>query len=704
MLYLGKEPIGKTFVQLSGGGTVTEPDLQEKSITPSTVQQTVVPDPGKDGLSKVTVGAVTASIDRDIQSGNIKKGVDILGVSGEYEGEPIKLDSKTVSPTLDQQVVRPGSGFDGLSDVTVEAMPSGVLGVPTIGVDNFGVITAQASIPKAGYLSSTETKSATQNLSTKGAATITPGTTDKTIASRVFLTGVQTIKGDANLVPEKIKAGESIFGVPGSYAGDGGLDTSDATLSSSSQMLAGVTAYSNGQKYTGDIPSKTSADIKVNLGTVTIPAGHYGNDANISVGTATQATPSIDVDGNGLITSKSVQSSGYVVAGTKSATRQLDTRAGETVTSNQTLATTGKYMTGDIVVNVPSTGIDTSDGTATEYEIAEGKIAYVAGQRIEGKLSDGSNRIPRVDISGVSWGSGSSVFLYTSAVDGRYFPVGKPVSVYMEKRDLGDAKPEEVAAGKYFTSSEGFKIQGTRSVGSGEMPTGTLASPTISTITGVVTASVLQSGYMEAGTSRTLQLPVKDAETFTPGTTNQTILLGKYLIGTQTIKGDPNLVPGNIRPGISIFGVPGEMEYATFGTPTVNVATGVVKFKVATGGYIQEGFETNFELPTRGPSIITPTESPQTIQYGQYLTGVQTIAAIPTTYVGSGVSRKPAAQITPKESVQTIAANQYLTGVQTIAAIPSDYIGSAVKLQTYYTGTTEPASSLGIDGDIYLMA
>lgn len=52
------------------------------------------------------------------------------------------------------------------------------------------------------------------------------------------------------------------------------------------------------------------------------------------------------------------------------------------------------------------------------------------------------------------------------------------------------------------------------------------------------------------------------AQTITPTTTDQTIASGKYLSGTQTIKGDSNLLASNIKKDITIFGVTGSYEGA----------------------------------------------------------------------------------------------------------------------------------------------
>lgn len=62
------------------------PTLQDKTVTPTTSQQIITADEGKDGLGTVTVAAVTAAIDENITAGNIKSGVTILGVEGTYDG------------------------------------------------------------------------------------------------------------------------------------------------------------------------------------------------------------------------------------------------------------------------------------------------------------------------------------------------------------------------------------------------------------------------------------------------------------------------------------------------------------------------------------------------------------------------------------------------------------------------------------------
>ena len=138
----------------------------------------------------------------------------------------------------------------------------------------------------------------------------------------------------------------------------------------------------------GTIPTKTSSDLTASGKTITVPAGYYASNASKSVSTATQATPSITVDSNGLITASATQNSGYVSAGTKSATVQLTTKAATTITpgtSSKTAVAKNVYTTGAITVagdsNLKAANIKSGvsifgvSGTAGRGEIKRGTIS-----------------------------------------------------------------------------------------------------------------------------------------------------------------------------------------------------------------------------------------------------------------------------------------------------------------------------------------
>lgn len=174
------------------------------------------------------------------------------------------LQTKTVTPSTSAQTVKPDSGYDGLAQVTVNAMPTATQATPSITVSSAGLITAKTT-QTAGYVAA-GTKSATKQLTVQAAQTITPGTANKTIASGRYLTGTQTIKGDANLVADNIKSGVSIFGVAGSYEGSGGGGSASietCTVAVESVTIVNYTGVENGQIVPKYVYNSIARDISI---------------------------------------------------------------------------------------------------------------------------------------------------------------------------------------------------------------------------------------------------------------------------------------------------------------------------------------------------------------------------------------------------------------------------------------------------------
>ena len=90
-----------------------------------------------------------------------------------------------------------------------------------------------------------------------------------------------------------------------------------------------------------------------------------------------------------------------------------------------------------------------------------------------------------------------------------------------------------------------------------------LAKPSINVgADGLITASYTQwGGYVQSGTQETRrQLPTQDTMTVTPGKSGQVaVKAGKYTTGDVYVAGDSDLIPNNIKSGVSIFGVAGTM-------------------------------------------------------------------------------------------------------------------------------------------------
>ena len=116
--------------------------------------------------------------------------------------------------------------------------------VPTISVSSGGLITASAK--QSGGIIAAGSESATQQLPTQGAATITPGTTEQiAVPTQTYTTGAVKVAGDANLKAENIAEGVSIFGVQGAHSGQ---EFATCTVTNQSDGALVNLYYINGDK------------------------------------------------------------------------------------------------------------------------------------------------------------------------------------------------------------------------------------------------------------------------------------------------------------------------------------------------------------------------------------------------------------------------------------------------------------------------
>lgn len=122
-------------------------------------------------------------------------------------GGSVTLQDKTYTPSETGATITYDNGYDGLRKVTVAGITS-------------------------TYVGSGVTK--------QGAQTITPSTSNQTIAANTYLTGVQTIQGDSDLVASNIKHDVSIFNVTGTFGAKIGIITSTPSSRSSTITFTGL--------------------------------------------------------------------------------------------------------------------------------------------------------------------------------------------------------------------------------------------------------------------------------------------------------------------------------------------------------------------------------------------------------------------------------------------------------------------------------
>ena len=225
-------------------------------------------------------GAVSATVQEGdtftIPAGYHNGSGTVSGVAG---GGNYKLQSKTVAPTKAQQAVTPDSGYYGLSDVTVSAIPDAYQDVSSVTATAADTLTGKVFVTSDGTVT-------TGTMANNGAVTkaLDAATTSYTIpkgyhsgAGKVSVTvetkEVTPTKTAQEIVPStgKLLSKVSVAAIPNNY-----VDTGDADAVAAN-ILDSKTAYVNGAKVVGAMPNNGSVSASMDgltTTSVTISAGY----------------------------------------------------------------------------------------------------------------------------------------------------------------------------------------------------------------------------------------------------------------------------------------------------------------------------------------------------------------------------------------------------------------------------------------------
>ena len=507
------------------------------------------------------------------------------------------LQDKTVTPTEEEQTVEADPAYEGLGEVTVEAIDSEYVGsdVPRKNQDNMWVSDAMVTAP-AGYYPGNASKSVQTMTLPTATSNSASGTRKLTVAYRNGNSSryINIPKGYNNAAGyyQISDIPTTVMGTPNAVKGE----VVDNTMS----ILPTVT---NPEGYNKNTSMRLGEQIYVSAselvsGDKTISSAGTHDVTNYETATVASgsATPASSASGSGTIvgainntmnvqgsvtTTPSV-SAGYVASGTSGSTSvalsvsvptqnattynpQASDRtisAGTYLNGVQTikgapLQTKSVTTNGDVTPDAGYYGLDkvtvnVSGSTPTLETVTKSYTPSETAQSETITPGAGYDGIGEVDVS-------------VGAISSTYVGTG------ITRRDSTDLSASgatvTVPAGYYENAASKAVSSGSATPAASISATGATVTPGTNTLqlskTNVSSTPQVSAGYISSGTAGnstvtlTANVTTKAAATITPGTSNQTIASGTYLTGTQTISGDANLVAGNIKSGTTIFGVTG---------------------------------------------------------------------------------------------------------------------------------------------------
>jgi hypothetical protein len=405
----------------------------------------------------------------------------------------------------------------------------------------------------------------TGTMKNHGRVEITPGMANQSIAAG-YHDGSGFVYGDTDLIPGNIAAGKDIFGVIGSAV----LSVGDAA---EENVLEGRTFSKTGAAgLTGTMPNNGTVNFTPGTSSQTIPAGYHNGQGTVA--------------GDGNLVSGNI-------------------RAGVSI-----FGVGGKPQVVDTTVADNTAGIS----PAAPGDIRSGKRAFVNGSPVTGTIAEQSLSDSNTTVSA---GIYTATTLETVDKDLASNNIKADTTIFgitgTAPIPSGDALAADVRTGKTFSNIGGVGIPG--AMPEGGNVTGTDGQLAISLPNGyydgktaTATDSELVSDNIKAGAdifgvtgnpnvvntssgdaaSGDILIGKKawvggseipgamlnqGAQTISPGAIAQTIPAG-YHNGSGTVEGDADLIAGNIRNGVTIFGVTGNQKVVSPGLPTMIVYRG----------------------------------------------------------------------------------------------------------------------------------
>lgn len=200
-------------------------------------------------------------------------------VSGVAGGGNYELQSKSVTPTKQQQTVTPDEGKYGLSDVVVAAIPEAYQDVSSVNVTAADMIAGKVAVDATGkQLVGTmpDNGAFTRTLDAETPSVAIPAGRHSGAGSvSVDLEEREATPTKAEQVVEptdgKLMSRVTVAPIPANF-----IDTTDATAAAA-DILTGKTAYVGGAKVTGSMKNNGATDLTIDgmaSSSVSVPAGY----------------------------------------------------------------------------------------------------------------------------------------------------------------------------------------------------------------------------------------------------------------------------------------------------------------------------------------------------------------------------------------------------------------------------------------------